>query len=159
MQAIEITFLSAPIITDAGKIHLPLPDEAGYQWSWLQQDIDENWAEVSSHGILRKETIVASFGNRADDVWNDLLKQGWVALIDNDPTRASVTAKDQRDNSTLDTVKDLTEQIEDLLDRAHIGPVDLAAKFSGPQEVREGWLKLSPAAPTKTLSNSSKPQP
>ncbi len=34
LQAIEVLFLSTPIITDVGKINLPLPVEAGYQWSW-----------------------------------------------------------------------------------------------------------------------------
>jgi hypothetical protein len=144
LQAIEITFLSTPIITDAGKIHLPLPEEAGYQWSWLQQDDERNtWSEVSSRGLVRKEDFVV-FGAAATDVWTELMGQEWIKLIDQkDPTRASVSAKDER--KLLVRHKDKTAQIEDILDRAHIGPVNLAAKFSGPQEIREGWLKLSAA--------------
>lgn len=34
LQAIQVLFLCTPIITDVGKINLPLPAEAGYQWSW-----------------------------------------------------------------------------------------------------------------------------
>jgi hypothetical protein len=146
LQDIEITFLSTPILTDAGKIHLPLPDEAGYQWSWLQQDVRREWSEVSSRGLVRKEAF-AAFGGEADDVWNDLIDRGWIELIEKqDLTRASVTAKDKRKSQSLDKLKDRTAEIEDILDRAHIGPVNLAAKFSGPQEIREGWLKLSAAA-------------
>ncbi len=34
LQAIEVLFLCTPILTDVGKLNLPLPAEAGYQWSW-----------------------------------------------------------------------------------------------------------------------------
>jgi hypothetical protein len=55
-----------------------------------------------------------------------------------------VKAKDQRRSQTLaDILKDKTAEIEDILDRAHIGPINPSARFSGPQEIREGWLKLS----------------
>lgn len=75
LQAIEVLFLSTPIVTDVGKINLPLPVEAGYQWSWAAAD-----------GI------------------------------------------------------------------AAIGKVNQQATFAAPQEVREGWLKLSelPATPPAT---------
>jgi hypothetical protein len=145
LQAIEITFLSTPILTDAGKIHLPLPDEAGYQWSWLQQDVGGTWSEVSSRGLVRKEDF-SVFATAAADVWNELTQLEWIKVIDQkDPARASVTAKDERKSQSLDRHKDKTAKIEDILDRAHIGPVNLAAKFSGSQEIREGWLKLSAA--------------
>ncbi|HEU5091173.1 MAG TPA: hypothetical protein VFT30_00720, partial [Nitrospira sp.] len=149
LQSIEITFLNAPIITDAGKIHLPLPEEAGYQWSWLH-DNRGKWSEVSSRGVVRKETFAVEFESKATDVWNELLELGWIELDKDDPVRAFVTEKDKRGSSTLNRFKELTERIEDVLDRAHIGPVNLAAKFTGPQEIREGWLKLSTAGQAKT---------
>ncbi|HZI47864.1 MAG TPA: hypothetical protein VFD75_08690, partial [Pyrinomonadaceae bacterium] len=145
LQAIEITFLSTPIITDAGKMHLPLPDEAGYQWSWLQQDEQGTWSEVSSRGLIRKEDF-GVFGSDAGEVWSELIEVQWIKVIDpTDPTRASVTPKDQRAKPSLDKHKDKTAKIEDMLDRAHIGPVNVTGKFTGPQEIREGWLKLSAA--------------
>ncbi len=143
LQAIEITFLSTPVLTDAGKIHLPLPDEAGYQWSWLHQDLHHTWFEVSSRGLVRKQTFVEAFGSEADTIWSELHTRGWIDFIDKDKTRASVTAKDKRGQLSLP--ESMKDKIEDILDRAHIGPVDPTAKFSGQQEVREGWLKLSPA--------------
>jgi hypothetical protein len=148
LQAIEITFLSTPVLTDAGKIHLPLPDEAGYQWSWLHQDLHHRWSEVSSRGLVRKQTFIDTFAGEANAIWTELQKQGWIALIDaKDETRASVIARDKRGKTSLsEPANKHTEKIEDILDRAHIGPVDPTAKFSGQQELREGWLKLSPAA-------------
>jgi hypothetical protein len=157
LQDIEITFLSTPILTDAGKIHLPLPDEPGFQWSWLHQEARKSWSEVSSRGLVLKDTL-AVFGDEADKVWNELIAQDWIKLIDEkDPNRASVTAKDQRKNQLLpDRWKDKTKTIEDVLDRAHIGPVDQTAKFSGPQEIREGWLKLSAAKDVEPSKNSKR---
>ena len=160
LQAIEITFLSTPIITDAGKIHLPLPDEAGYQWSWLH-NTQQVWSEVSSRGVVRKESF-AVFGNRAGEVWEALLKkeQGWIKLMDStDVTRASVIAKDKRAKPSLpENLKDKTDEIEDILDRAHIGPVDPTAKFSGPQEIREGWLKLIQVSDKQPRNRSNRQQ-
>ncbi|GHO90560.1 hypothetical protein KSF_006080 [Reticulibacter mediterranei] len=67
LQAIEVLFLSTPIVTDRGKINLPLPVEAGYSWSWAasgqtteignvtleatfsaQQEIREGWLKLSA---------------------------------------------------------------------------------------------------------------
>jgi hypothetical protein len=144
LQAIEITFLSTPVLTDEGKMHLPLPDEAGYEWSWLQQ-VREKWSEVSSLGLVRKEAF-AVFEGDANGVWDECIDLKWIKLIDEkDLTRASVTAKDKRNSQSLKKFEAKTTKVEDILDRAHISPVNLAAKFSGPQEIREGWLKLSAA--------------
>ena len=148
LQAIEITFLSTPILTDTGKIHLPLPEEAGYHWSWLQKNFENEWSEISQRGLVQKQTFVDAFKDDAETIWKDLKKREWIELLDEkDDTCASVIAKDHRGNRSLSAeVKDHTDKIEDILDRAHIGPVNPSARFSGPQEIREGWLKLSPAA-------------
>jgi hypothetical protein len=144
LRSIEITFLSTPILTDVGKIHLSLPTEAGYKWSWLQQDEQGAWTEISSRGIVQRGAF-DRFKSDADSIWAELIEQGWIELINKkDTTRASVTAKDKRGNQSLaDSLKDKVAEIEDILDRTHIGPINPGAKFSGPQEIREGWLKLS----------------
>jgi len=93
LKNIEITFLTAPILTDAGKIRLPLPDEPGYAWSWLQKECYTKerytkerytWKEVSTVGILGKEDIEgtyigtvnpgARFGDRQE------IREGWLKL-------------------------------------------------------------------------------
>ncbi|WP_233271165.1 hypothetical protein [Microcystis aeruginosa] len=84
LEKIEITFFSAPILTDSAKINLALPDEVGYQWSWLEKE-----------------------------------KEQW---------------------STADK----------------IGQTNVNAIFSGKQEIREGWLKLSPK---KEPPNPNNPNP
>jgi len=86
-----------------------------------------------------------------------LIEVQWIKVIDpTDPTRASVTPKDQRAKPSLDKHKDKTAKIEDMLDRAHIGPVNVTGKFTGPQEIREGWLKLSAADGVQPSRSNSK---
>jgi len=145
LQAIEITFLSTPVLTDAGKIRLPLPEEAGYKWSWLHQNLDHEWTEISERGVVKRDSF-AALAVDVEVLWEELKGRGWIKLLNPpDDARASVVAKDDRDEPTLDKFEEQTDKIEDILDRVHIGPVDPAAKFSGPQEIREGWLKLSSA--------------
>lgn len=155
LQAIEITFLSTPILTDVGKIRLPLPAEAGYQWSWLQ-DEGGTWSEVSTTGVIQKQIVTDKFGPAA---WDELKQKKWIEQIDRniDANKASVTAKDLRSPDPLSAdLADKIPELEDFLDRAHIGPVNPAAKFSGPQEIREGWLQLSPAPVTDSKANSER---
>ena len=152
LQAIEITFLTAPILTDAGKIHLPLPAEAGYQWSWLQKQ-DKVWSEVSARGVIEKRVFDRKFEQQSDIIWRELSDKKWIKEIDS--TKATVTAKDQRVTTSLANLEEQIPDIEDLLDRAHIGPVDQSARFSGQQEIREGWLKLSADRPNGKSTNGS----
>lgn len=77
LKQINVTFLSAPILTNQDQLNLPLPTEPGHMWSWLEKENDK-WSETTA-----------------------------------------------------------------------IGQINLAATFSGQQEIREGWLKLSP---TEALS-------
>lgn len=37
LAALEMTFLSAPLLSGASSLKIPLPAEAGYQWSWIQE--------------------------------------------------------------------------------------------------------------------------
>ena len=138
LRAIEITFLSAPILTEVGKINIPLPEESGFKWSWLHVE-NGSWLEVSSTGTVNKKTFLDAFAN-GEAIWNRMKEKGWIKEID--PTKAVVTPKDERTNRDLGTeMKDLLPAIEIILARSYIGKT--GAVFAAPQEIREGWLKLS----------------
>ena len=70
LEGIEITFLSAPILTTIGKINLPLPTEAGYAWSWVEKKYDE-WTEASNIGPLDPQ---ATFSGKQE------IREGWLKL-------------------------------------------------------------------------------
>ncbi len=76
MQAIDITFLTAPVLTTAGKIQVPLQDEPGFAWSWLEQLAPDNWREVHTYPTLRKDLFVETFSRQ---IWGYLLQRKWVA--------------------------------------------------------------------------------
>jgi len=63
LQAIEIAFLTAPILTDVGSLNLPLPTEPGYSWSWLP-----------GGGTVGKSTVQAGFSARQE------VREGWLKL-------------------------------------------------------------------------------
>ena len=140
LQRINVTFLSTPVLTDRTRVKLPLPAEPGYQWSWLQKDAG-GWSEVSTAGLIKKQVFLDAF-DEGEPIWERLIAMGWLAEID--PTKASIVARDKRSSPDLGAdLADKVIQIEQLLAQARLGPVDLTATFAGPQEIREGWLKLS----------------
>ena len=140
LKKIEITFLSVPILTEAYRIKLPLPKEAGYTWSWLEKD-RYTWKEISTVGTIRKEVILSAF-EHGEEVWNRLIQQGWIVELD--LVQAQIVPKDQRTDASLgDDMQDKEPKIEQILARTHIGAVDLKATFGDRHEIREGWLKLS----------------
>jgi hypothetical protein len=153
LQAIEISFLTAPILTAQGFIHLPVPTEAGYQWSWLEKEAGA-WSEISTSGSVTKRAFLAALPAGAPDgspingelVWERLLAQGWTVPID--AFKVAITGREQRPHPDLGTdMAALVDTVEQTLDRFSLGRIDTQATFSAPQEIREGWLKLRAAAP------------
>jgi hypothetical protein len=71
LEAIEVTFPSAPILTDVGQINLALPAEAGYQWAWLEKQ-NGQWAQpVTSIGKVNAQ---ATFSAKQE------VREGWLRL-------------------------------------------------------------------------------
>lgn len=68
LRNLEVTFLTAPVLTDRGQIDLPLPGEPGYAWSWLERE-DGTWA-TSPIGAVSDQ---ATFASRE-------LREGWIRL-------------------------------------------------------------------------------
>ncbi len=70
LQAIEITFLSTPILTGLEDIELPLPKEPGYAWSWLAQE-NGPWSEVNTIAPVQRQ---ATFSGQ------QIIREGWLKL-------------------------------------------------------------------------------
>jgi hypothetical protein len=73
LRNIEVTFLTAPILTDRGKINLPLPDEPGYAWSWCKKE-NGVWDTVTQIGQVTTEPTAAP----------QELREGWLKLTEKD---------------------------------------------------------------------------
>jgi len=141
LKAIEITFLSTPILAEVSKMRLPLPAEPGFTWSWLQKGTS-GWTEISAGGMVRKAQVNAAFPANADAVWDGLKASGWIIAID-DQT-ATITPRDKRTQATLESdLVPQTNDIENFLESIQLGSPNPGAVLPGPQQIVEGWLKLS----------------
>jgi hypothetical protein len=69
LRAMEVTFLSAPILTTRGKVNLPLPSEPGSAWSWL-----------SHSGNVWVSTEIGPVNSQA--IWSgeQEIQEGWLKL-------------------------------------------------------------------------------
>ncbi|EAY28286.1 hypothetical protein [Microscilla marina] len=143
LKRINISFLSAPVLMEANKTVLPLPNEPGYTWSWLERDRFA-WHEVARHGVLLKTKLQQVFGAKGDQIWQELITKGWIEA--SDPGKADIVPKDQRpkDSHLVSPLNEDTDQIEDVLAQGHIVPPETKAAFRGGQTIKEGWLRLSP---------------
>lgn len=113
LQAIGITFLSTPILTNYRQMSLPLPVEPGYSWSWLEEE-NETWTEIAIAPRIEQEVFKAEFGKT---IWNHLLDRsiGWLLARDN-KAEATVPNKDNRKSPTLgEGFNKLAEIIEEIL--------------------------------------------
>jgi hypothetical protein len=70
LRNMEVTFLSAPILTERGKINLPLPDEPGYVWSWCEKE-NGVWESVTQIGQVTGPTAATQE-----------LREGWLKLTE-----------------------------------------------------------------------------
>jgi len=179
LKTISISFLTAPILTPR-RMHLSLPDEQGYTWSWFEQDEDKKWSEISMIGEIKREVFVQhlqlqiqlrspTLGNAnqssqlqnqdkeqnlsGEIIWEHLLKRevGWLT---GENHKVLVTPYDKRAQPQLEEpYQRWQKHIETALDvcAVKIRPVQMEAVFAK-QELREGWLKLKK---TEHPTNSS----
>ncbi len=73
LAAIEVTFLTTPLLTNHNQVCIPLPDEPGYSWTWLQQNNGE-WTENTA---LNPASSNANFDAQQE------LREGWLKLSRN----------------------------------------------------------------------------
>ncbi len=142
LRRIEITFLTSPLLSDSQQVQIPLPSEAGYQWSWLAKT-QGDWDEISVPGVVRKSAFAVAFPQQADIIWELLNKDNtkWIRHLD--ASNAQVIAVDEREAKDLGTEWSKQQPgIEAILAQTSLGQASLTADLSGTNVIREGWLKL-----------------
>ncbi len=141
LKKMSMTFFTRPLLIPEGKVAIPLPDEPGYNWSWLVKS-ENKWKEYSTIGIVHRETFENSFKN-GDEIWNELIDSGWIEAIENN--KAIVVPASQRKKTDAGPlVEPQLSRVLQLLDDGHIVNVNYMADFTATNQVREGWLKLTP---------------
>ncbi|MEH2241457.1 hypothetical protein [Nostoc sp.] len=75
LQAIEVTFLSAPLLSDINQINLSLPEVPGYVWSWLGKE-GNNWSTATLNQFNSQATLSSP----------QKIYEGWLKLTRNKST-------------------------------------------------------------------------
>ncbi len=76
LSMLEMTFLTSPVLKGYGGISLPLPQEGGYQWSWMEE-------AKNPTGQLRWTVtpgVDAVYGNGISQYTPQLITEGWLRL-------------------------------------------------------------------------------
>ncbi len=152
LQQLEVVFFTGPLLTDEERINIGTPIEAGYHWAWTDKQA-QGWRTVSKVGHIEKKSLAQHFPSRVEHIWSLLLQYNWIIPSSTRTDAATVTPTDQRHpfpKPEAEALADLLPQLEDLIGQSYINPFHETAKFSGRQEIREGWLRLQPDPPTNT---------
>lgn len=148
LKNMNISFFTRPLLTPADNesIHISLPDEKGYTWSWISKE-NGNWKEVLPEGIIDRSTFEAAF-TQGTEIWNNLVEASWITTFDNG-AKATInpTTKRQKENDNdklTQLMKDNQTEIENQLYKGNIVTIKTEENFSQEMIIREGWLKLTP---------------
>ncbi len=153
LEQLEVSLLTTPLITPQQMIHLSLPEEPNFQWSWVEID-HRKWRELSTVGHFRKEDLIAEFGTAGNTLWEQLLDRGWIIM---DEEQAAIVPPDRRPKSEGFPAEQLAPQLEHFLATRQIHSFQLSPSGKTGQEIREGWLKLRPMPelPNHTKENEA----
>jgi hypothetical protein len=70
LRTLSVTFLTSPVLTPVSKLELPLPEEAGYGWSWLDRPSGFRWNRVAD----------IAPASRYADLQPQRILEGWLKL-------------------------------------------------------------------------------
>jgi len=148
LKRIKVSFLSAPVLCEPGRINMPLPTEPGFTWSWIQID-DLRWKELTTTPTVERAAFEKAFPSQADAVWSWLASNDRISPIPGAYDTAFVLPKskwkpkpDWQEKPLVDLAD--IERVLDVSERV-LSQVSQEARFGPAQEIREGWLELTPS--------------
>ncbi|GIH15132.1 hypothetical protein Raf01_33040 [Rugosimonospora africana] len=91
---IEVTFVAGPLLAPGAVLDLPLPDEPGADWSWVERTTG-GWQETRSWPTVDRSAFQDTL---ARALWQRLLvpEVRWLRPLDADSTRAEVVPPEER---------------------------------------------------------------
>ncbi len=142
-KRIEVSFLTAPVLTEPGKTALPLPVDPDLTFFWLQRE-RTSWSVIPAQPTIRKQAILDAFPANGEAIWTQLAADKWIAL-DLSGLEGRVLPQPDSGLLPLTGFDALRADVKAALDRAARGivPVTLGATFGRRVEIREGWLQLT----------------
>ena len=160
LKNLQVTFLTAPLLTPTGRIEVPLPSDPGWSWSWLDRGRD-GWREMTRTPTVLRDAFVKAFPD-GYDIWSELIDKGWLTPFADDDSCAYVRPdgahRKPLEHEYSDDIQRVLEISEQML-----GPTHEEARFGSALEIREGWLRWSEMPPpendlqTQPDENTDKP--
>ncbi|SLN40986.1 jacalin-like lectin [Pseudooctadecabacter jejudonensis] len=155
MNKLRATFRTAPLLTPADAIEIPLPSEPGSSWSWLHRDGDI-WTHIPHHPSVPRAAFLSAFGTVAPALWEALVESGRFVRQDG-PDTALLMPSTTGQPIDFAAFPDLTPaSLERGLHALTKGIDPPSMRDQGQQRpiLRQGWLELRqtptpPGAKTK----------
>lgn len=142
LRNMEVSFLVAPILTEPDKTLLPLPSDPNLTWTWLQRD-GPSWTVIPEMPVLLRQTILNAFPSQGGPIWDQLIAEGWIRVLDDYPDRAVVLRQPASGPLSLEGFD--APAVRRVIEAASRGidPIEIHARFGPRAEIREGYLRLS----------------
>ncbi len=155
LKQLKVSFLSAPVLTDPGHINIPLPNEPGFTWSWMQLEMQKRglrWTELSTTPMVELAVFKQAFPDDYEDVWQ------WLIANRRITQNPGVETADVRPRSQWADVADAVSFRDGHPHDVHdiervLAQIKQEARFGPTQEIREGWLELTPHEDTTKPSD------
>jgi hypothetical protein len=149
LESLAVTFLTAPVLGDLAQApSLPLPDEPGFLWSWLERDV-AGWTQIGAEPLVGRTALTAAFPGHPT-LWSDLIGAGWLLPLDADT--ALVAPADRRPPAPVGLAAIAAELAVQLTPDTLTQP-RTDAGFPARLAAREGWLTLR-SRPTPTVPSA-----
>lgn len=147
LAQMQVSFLTAPLLTARGQVQIALPDEPGWAWGWLA-DVDGAWERLPALAVVPRAALEQAFPGRSGDlageeIWRKLLTDGALEALPGHADHAAL--RHEKLAAALESLDEplrlRVAQVLDTVARAIRRPSQPGTY--APQELREGWLQLS----------------
>lgn len=151
---LQVSFLTAPILTPAGEIQVPLRAEPGWSWSWIAREA-AGFVRLPTRPVLHRDAFRRAFppgrAPGADAIWGRLVAAGVIEAIPGSADQGVVHTerlieafkrKPPDPNAIPAELQADIRRVVETSGRRLAGPPG-TVDFT-PRELREGWLTLTP---------------
>jgi len=145
LASLRVTFRTAPVLTPRDRVELPLPNEPGFSWSWLERGTT-GWSRVPHHPTIRKADFLPAFGPPGPALWDMLVTEGRIELAESTEEGVLQAGNPNLPPERFHALGLQPEQVERGLHglAQAIDEVGLDARYRPRPVARDGWLELRP---------------
>jgi len=176
IQAIQVSFLTSPLLSDRDSYNLPLPKIPQHSWTWLEKQ-REQWDQVYDFPTIDKSVWLGHLPlwqqcypiwqeqctvvNDLENGWKLLIKAGWLRAIPGQSEqgiKAAIVPPAKRPQDTQGIIIPLTGNLKDQDQKIALF-LDRYPEDSWKLLIEAGWLREIPGQPIKAAIIDPKNRP